>query len=56
MIENIIAQFEEQLIAIRRDLHANPELQFQEHRTAAMVADLLGQLGFEVTTGIESLA
>ena len=52
MIEDIIAQYEEQLVAIRRDLHANPELQFQEHRTAAVVADILSQLGFEVTTGI----
>jgi hippurate hydrolase len=52
MIEEIIAQYEEQLVAIRRDFHAHPELQFQEHRTAAIVADILSQLGFEVTTGI----
>ncbi len=52
MIEDIIAQYEEQLVAIRRDFHAHPELQFQEHRTAAIVADILSQLGFEVTTGI----
>jgi hippurate hydrolase len=52
MIESLIAPFERQLVAIRRDLHAHPELCFQEHRTAAVVAQHLEQLGFEVTTGI----
>lgn len=52
MIESLIVPFEHQLVAIRRDLHAHPELQFQEHRTAAVVAGHLEQLGFEVTTGI----
>jgi len=40
------------LIALRRDLHAHPELGFEEHRTAALVADHLRALGLEVTTGI----
>lgn len=40
------------LDAIYRDLHEHPELSFQEHRTAAIVAEKLGALGFEVTTGI----
>ena len=52
MIENLILPFERQLVAIRRDLHAHPELCFQEHRTAALVAEQLEHLGFEVTTGI----
>jgi hippurate hydrolase len=52
MIESLIAPYERQLIAIRRDLHAHPELQFLEHRTSAIVAEHLDQLGFEVTTGI----
>ena len=51
-IEALIAPFEDRLIEIRRDLHMNPELQFVEHRTAAIIADELGSLGFEVTTGI----
>lgn len=38
--------------AIRRDLHAHPELQFQEHRTAAIVARELRSYGLEVKTGI----
>ena len=40
------------LIALRRDLHAHPELGFEEHRTAAIVADALRALGLDVTTGV----
>lgn len=40
------------LIALRRDLHAHPELGFEEHRTAAIVADALREIGLEVTTGV----
>ena len=40
------------VIAWRRDLHANPELGFQETRTAGVVADHLRSLGMEVRTGI----
>ncbi len=38
--------------AVYRDLHANPELSFQEHRTAGIVAAALDRLGLAVTTGI----
>lgn len=41
-----------ELIALRRDLHAHPELGFEEHRTAAIVAEALRAIGLEVTTGI----
>jgi amidohydrolase len=40
------------LAAVYRDLHANPELSFQEHRTAGIVAAELERLGLDVTTGI----
>jgi hippurate hydrolase len=40
------------LVALRRDLHAHPELGFHEQRTAARVADVLRGLGMEVHTGI----
>jgi amidohydrolase len=40
------------LAELYRDLHRHPELSFQEHRTAAVVADRLGALGFETTTGV----
>ncbi len=36
----------------RQDFHANPELGFDEHRTAARVAELLQDFGLEVHSGI----
>ncbi len=36
----------------RRDLHRHPELGFEEHRTAGIVARELRTLGLEVSTGI----
>jgi amidohydrolase len=36
-----------ELTAIRRDLHAHPELGFEEHRTAQVVAGELERLGIE---------
>jgi len=42
----------DELTATRRDLHMHPELGFQEFRTAAIVADQLNALGYEVITGV----
>lgn len=42
----------EQLVAMRRDLHQHPELFFQEIRTAKKIADHLAQLGIEYTPGV----
>ena len=39
-------------VALRRDLHAHPELGFAEHRTAGIVVERLRALGIETTTGI----
>jgi amidohydrolase len=41
-----------ELVAVRRDLHAHPELAFQEVRTAGIVADKLNVFGYEVQTGV----
>ena len=38
--------------ALYIDLHSNPELAFEEKRTAANLADRLNTLGYEVTTGV----
>lgn len=38
--------------ALYKDLHAHPELAFQETRTAAVLAARLRDLGFEVTEGV----
>ena len=42
----------EGLTEFRRDLHANPEIGFEEHRTAALVAERLKGFGIEVHEGI----
>src|SRR6266540_576461 len=40
------------VVAIRRELHAHPELGFEERFTAGRVASLLREAGLEVRTGI----
>ncbi|MBP8823216.1 MAG: amidohydrolase [Flavobacteriales bacterium] len=39
-------------VAIRRHLHAHPELSFQEHRTGRYITERLLEWGIEVRTGI----
>ena len=51
-IEPKIAAASAELIAIRRDIHAHPELGFEEERTSRIVAGKLEEWGVEVTTGI----
>ncbi len=52
MIERAHALADE-LIRLRRDVHAHPELSFQETRTAALVADTLQEIGnIRVRTGV----
>ena len=41
-----------ELMELYRDLHANPELSFEEHETAAKLAKRMRALGFEVTEGV----
>ncbi|HSJ24623.1 MAG TPA: amidohydrolase [Longimicrobiales bacterium] len=43
---------QDDLIAMRRDLHAHPELAFQEHRTAGVAADAVEALGYRVRRGV----
>jgi amidohydrolase len=40
------------LVATRRDLHANPELGFEETRTSRLVAQRLEQLGYQVRSQV----
>jgi amidohydrolase len=47
-----ISAYTDDLVALRRDLHANPELGFTEERTSSIVARLLTDWGIEVHRGI----
>jgi hippurate hydrolase len=47
-----IEGFADELTAIRRDLHAHPEIGFEEVRTSGIVADKLTQWGIEVHRGL----
>jgi amidohydrolase len=51
-IRDLTTAIEANLIAIRRDIHAHPELAFQEVRTAGVVARELEKLGIPHSTGI----
>ena len=47
-----IEGYHEDLTSWRRDIHAHPELGFEEHRTSNLVAEKLAQFGYEVFRGI----
>src|SRR5271165_4639689 len=51
-IRDATQRIEPALIAIRRDIHAHPELGFEEVRTAGVVARELTRLGISHQTGI----
>ncbi|GLH77891.1 hippurate hydrolase [Bradyrhizobium sp. SSBR45G] len=47
-----IQGYADELTAIRRDLHAHPEIGFEETRTSGIVAEKLSQWGIEVHRGL----
>ncbi len=47
-----VADLLPELVALRRDLHAHPELAYEEQRTAGIVAQSLRLLGLQVHEGI----
>lgn len=51
-LDQWLAQNHAELTAIRRDIHAHPELGLEERRTAALVAAKLREWGVEVTEGV----
>ncbi len=52
LLERKIEAIEPALIAVRRDIHAHPELGMETPRTAALVADALTKLGLTPKTGV----
>lgn len=51
IIRNYVSTIQTQLIELRRDLHAHPELSFQEANTSIKIQAVLNQLGISFTTG-----
>ncbi len=47
-----IRAYRDELVAIRRDLHAHPEIGFEEVRTSGIVAERLAAWGIEVHRGV----
>jgi hippurate hydrolase len=47
-----VVQFRSEIQQIRRDIHAHPELRFEENRTSDLVAARLADWGYEVTRGL----
>ncbi|MFK7994021.1 MAG: M20 aminoacylase family protein [Granulosicoccus sp.] len=47
-----IAEYNDELVSIRRDFHEHPELGMEETRTSGIVARYLNEWGIEVHTGI----
>ena len=52
-VKNRFAELQDEITAWRRDIHENPEILFETHRTSALVAEKLQEFGCdEVVTGI----
>ena len=51
-VEGAVDAAREELIGISLDIHSHPELNFQEHHCAEVLADALERHGFEVERGV----
>ena len=47
-----VAALAQEMLALRHDLHAHPELAYEEHRTGDIVAERLAAWGYEVHRGL----
>lgn len=48
-IESVVEKYADELLELRRDLHAHPELSWAETRTTRLVANRLTEAGLDVT-------
>lgn len=51
-LSGVVADLADQVVALSQDIHAHPELGYEEHHAVAAVADLLGAHGIEAETGV----
>src|SRR5919106_2222547 len=51
-LQRLTRQNHDRVVEWRRTIHAWPELAYQEHRTAALGAEVLRELGADVRTGV----
>ena len=54
-IDAVVDSERDALAKLSRDIHANPELRFEEHKAAAWIAELLRARGFEVEHGLAGM-
>ena len=45
-------ELESEIVSVRRAIHHNPELAFEEHETSALLADRLEKSGMKVERGV----
>ena len=51
-IRQLASEFHDEIVAVRRHLHAHPELSYQEEETSRFVAAKLGEWGISHQTGV----
>src|SRR4051794_38603580 len=48
IIETVVGKREDDLVDLRRDLHAHPELAWEERRTTDLVSHQLDEVGWQI--------
>jgi amidohydrolase len=51
-IQQLAQKYHPQIVAIRREIHAHPELSYQENNTAALIAGELSKLNIPYSSGV----
>jgi amidohydrolase len=51
-IDQLAEKYFDEMVRLRRTIHANPELAFEEHETSKLVAETLEKYGVEVKRGV----
>ena len=54
LIADVVEKYSGELVELRRDIHAHPELSWAEHRTSDLVAGRLEQAGWRVRRMVET--